>query len=117
MPGLLLLPPPPTASLSRQVHFLTTCSAALPPAEFWENYTGPRIMTNKYVWAAAAVVATLAAVYSSERGWGPCWEGRGEEAGLAKHGSAAYAAASQVSKCRLVASRLTGPSLVLAMCR
>ncbi|KAI7839933.1 hypothetical protein COHA_006327 [Chlorella ohadii] len=33
--------------------------------EFWENYTGPRIMTNKYVWAAAAVVATLAAVYSS----------------------------------------------------
>lgn len=34
-------------------------------AEFWENYTGPRIMTNKYVWAAAAVVAALAAVYSS----------------------------------------------------
>ena len=44
-----------------------------PGAEFWENYTGPRIMTNRYVWAAAAVVALLAAVYSSERLFVLCW--------------------------------------------
>lgn len=34
--------------------------------EFWDNYTGPAgLAQNRYVWAAATVAATLAAVYSS----------------------------------------------------
>lgn len=62
-------PSPPGAGVHSGCHppcLVTSAAAARLAAEFWENYTGPRIMTNKYVWAAAAVVATLAAVYSSE---------------------------------------------------
>jgi len=36
-----------------------------PCAEFWENYTPPAYLTNRYVWAAATAAATVAAVYSS----------------------------------------------------
>lgn len=33
--------------------------------EFWENYSPPAYLTNNYVWVAASVAATAAAVYSS----------------------------------------------------
>jgi hypothetical protein len=34
--------------------------------EFWDNYKGPAgLVQNRYVWAAASIAATVAAVYSS----------------------------------------------------
>jgi hypothetical protein len=32
--------------------------------KFWENYTPPSYVTNKYVWVAAAVVGSFLAYYS-----------------------------------------------------
>jgi hypothetical protein len=53
--------PPPVVS---------TASVDKPKAEksfedqFWESYEPPRYLTNRYVWAAAVVVGSLAAWYS-----------------------------------------------------
>ena len=66
-------PQPCKAAGSGFVQLCTGATAASSPppspptaaAEYWENYTGPRIMENRYVWAAATAAATLAAVYSS----------------------------------------------------
>jgi hypothetical protein len=34
--------------------------------EFWDQYQGPQgLVRNNYVWAAASIAATLAAVYGS----------------------------------------------------
>eukprot|EP01025_Chloroclados_australasicus_P034894 TRINITY_DN35623_c0_g1_i1.p2 TRINITY_DN35623_c0_g1~~TRINITY_DN35623_c0_g1_i1.p2 ORF type:complete len:169 (+),score=2.72 TRINITY_DN35623_c0_g1_i1:31-537(+) len=32
--------------------------------EFWENYSPPKYLTNKYVWAAACIIGLIAAYYS-----------------------------------------------------
>jgi hypothetical protein len=50
-------PPPPHT----QPHIHTPANA-----EFWDNYKGPAgLVQNRYVWAAASIAATVAAVYSS----------------------------------------------------
>ena len=62
LPGSLLRQQPQLMTASNNCPAVLHATAA---AEYWENYTGPRIMENRYVWAAATAAATLAAVYSS----------------------------------------------------